>query len=162
MNLINSLAKGYKYHDNITHQIHILAALYASTSSLTTLRVLGINRPALAVINALGNHITLRSSEIVNMTSVDRGLVSRTIKKLLDQNLISKVDDEIDKRQSFLSLTDEGKMLFNRAMVLVEEQYYRAMVELSEPEKLQLESLLVRLKESASKRLKAEQALVKT
>jgi DNA-binding MarR family transcriptional regulator len=155
------LTREYKYHDNITHKIHTLAALFASTSSLTTLRVLGINRSTLAVINALGNHITLKSTEIVNMTSVDRGLISRTIKKLLEQDIISKVDDKIDKRQSFLSLTDEGNELFKRAMVLVQEQYYRSIEALSEKDVQLLDTLLDRLKESATNRLEIEKNLIK-
>jgi DNA-binding MarR family transcriptional regulator len=54
------------------------------------------------------------------MAGLDKMLVSDTTKALLRKKLVSKKSNKNDQRSFFIELTDEGKLICNKAVKLIE------------------------------------------
>ncbi len=67
----------------------------------------------IALVGAAG---TTRLSAMVKETALDKGLLSRNVKTLVEQGLIISRQDEDDHRAQLLSLTQEGQDIFERAL----------------------------------------------
>lgn len=61
------------------------------------------------ILNALADFGQHRSSELVEMFSIDKGAISRQVQQLGDLGLVDRTPDPVDGRASLLRLTDEGR-----------------------------------------------------
>jgi DNA-binding MarR family transcriptional regulator len=59
-------------------------------------------------------------SDICEMAGLNKMLVSDTTKALLRKKLVSKKINKDDQRSFFIELTDEGKLICNKAVKLIE------------------------------------------
>lgn len=76
---------------------------YFSTYNLSQLRFL-----ILIVIDREADRTSLYAHEIASRLDVSRPVLTRTLKKLIEDGLLISNDDEIDKRTKKISLTEKG------------------------------------------------------
>ncbi len=72
----------------------------------------GLNLSQWRVLAALGAREGLTASQVVAMTPMDKGIVSRAVKTLGEKGLLSRKASATDARQSHLRLTGEGRETF--------------------------------------------------
>lgn len=67
----------------------------------------------IALVGAAGD---TRLSDLAKEAVLDKGLLSRNLKTLIDQGLIQSTQDELDHRVQHLSLSPEGQAVYERAL----------------------------------------------
>jgi len=68
------------------------------------------------MIAFIGGAETVRASDLVQFTGMDKGLVSRNVKSLIEGGLVASKAYGQDSRVHMLSLTPEGKKVFDTAL----------------------------------------------
>ena len=74
----------------------------------------GLNLSQWRVLAALADVPGRSAMEVVNITPMDKGIVSRATKMLLHHGLIRKESSSVDGRMSHLHLTEAGHRLYQR------------------------------------------------
>jgi len=68
------------------------------------------------MIAFIGGAETLTASMLVRYTAMDKGLVSRNVNTLIELGLVVSSTDRTDSRVHVLSLTPDGKSIFDAAL----------------------------------------------
>lgn len=97
------------------------------------------------ILKVLADRETITQSELQNIVDVKSGSLSEILAKMEEHDFITREKDENDKRKTNISITEKGKEAVN----LKKEQRLKSSQELfqniSEEEKEQLESILLKL-----------------
>ncbi|WP_017930874.1 MarR family winged helix-turn-helix transcriptional regulator [Robiginitomaculum antarcticum] len=84
-----------------------------SRHTLSILKTQGeLNLSQWRVLAAIADTPGRSSAQVVAVTPMDKGLVSRAVKSLLESSHIRKENDPSDKRKSALYLTRKGETLY--------------------------------------------------
>ena len=94
------------------YKIAVLADVVARTIAPIVYRVSGLNLSQWRVIAAIADRPGCTATEVVSITPMDKGLVSRAVRTLVDREIITKQSSEKDGRAIFLRLTAEGKRIY--------------------------------------------------
>ena len=100
----------------------------------------GLNLSQWRVLAAIAEVPGRTSVEVVTVTPMDKGIVSRATKALLEMGLVRRVASQLDGRISHLHLTQSGDALYHRLMPQVSEVLQLASTALSEDNQNQLGS----------------------
>lgn len=65
------------------------------------------------VMSAIGTYRSISPMEIGKLTTIDKAMVSRAIRELVDRGLIDRRADERDARWAQIELTAEGTAVYN-------------------------------------------------
>jgi DNA-binding MarR family transcriptional regulator len=79
------------------------------------LRPLGLTRSQFSILGYLNKLGNAQLTELADLLFMDRTTLSRNLKPLQKQGLVSVSPNELDRRAKELNLTDEGKALFKEA-----------------------------------------------
>jgi len=96
----------------------VQAKLNAQASRLLT-REAGISLTQWRMLLIIGSLKNARLSDIVRESALDKGQVSRTLKKMVADALVNREAIENDQRASGLTLTDKGQSLLTRILPLM-------------------------------------------
>ena len=66
------------------------------------------------VMFELSQNKKITSRKLIQVLHLDKGYLSRVLKKLQEKGIIKKVVSDLDKRQSFIELTKLGKKEFRK------------------------------------------------
>ncbi len=88
------------------------------------------------------------SSEIARTTQLDKGLLSRTIKGMMQHRLIKGQPSKANKRHMLLRLTDAGRDAYERARPYMQERHELLLDNLSARERRTMFDLFDKLEES--------------
>ena len=95
------------------YQAVVLADLVSRhTNSILKLHG-SLNLSQWRVLAAIANHPGCTSAQVVIMTPMDKGIVSRATSILVKNGLVNKKGDPSDRRQSQLFLTEHGRLEYN-------------------------------------------------
>lgn len=94
------------------YKITVLADVVARTIAPIVYRVSGLNLSQWRVIAAVADRPGCTATEVVSITPMDKGLVSRAVRTLVDREIITKRSSEKDGRAIFLRLTSEGERIY--------------------------------------------------
>lgn len=96
------------------------------------------------VVVVLAHNERLTMAHLCETLEYDRGAMSRLIHRLESKGLINKEPCVKDKRLVYLTLTEQGKVIFPELQPRVEGVYRRALSEFSEQEKRQFGRFLAK------------------
>ncbi len=82
---------------------------------------------------------------IINHTKLDKMTVSKSLKTLVSQGLVSRFENELDTRAKTIILTDRGKIIAIQAVQIVEDVDRVFFSKLSDDERIVLNELFVKL-----------------
>ena len=105
----------------------------------------GLNLSQWRVMAAIGEVPGRTSVEVVTITPMDKGIVSRATKALLEQGLVRRKASQTDGRISYLFLTKKGQRVYEALVPSVEGILSRAEEALSEDSQGELCAQLRRL-----------------
>lgn len=94
------------------YKIAVLADVVARTITPIVYRVSGLNLSQWRVIAAVADRPCCTATNVVSITPMDKGLVSRAVRTLVDREIITKQSSEKDGRAIFLRLTAEGERIY--------------------------------------------------
>ena len=95
------------------YKITVLADRVARLTGAVALREAGLNLSQWRVIAALGSRDGLTASQVVTLTPMDKGIVSRAVRMLEDKGMVRRTASTQDARQSHLHLTPQGRAVFD-------------------------------------------------
>ena len=108
----------------------------------------GLNLSQWRVLAAIAEVPGRTSVEVVTVTPMDKGIVSRATKALLELGLVRRQASQVDGRISHLHLTPSGHEMYHRLMPQVSEVIQLASTSLSEENQNQLSTDLNRILEA--------------
>lgn len=99
-----------------TYKITVLADRIAKRIAPIAMRVGGLNLSQWRVIAAIADKPGRFASQVVDITPMDKGIVSRAVATLVERDLIERRGSKADGRLSHLHLTDAGQQTFHAIM----------------------------------------------
>lgn len=72
------------------------------------------------VMSAIGTYRSISPMEICKLTTIDKAMVSRAIRELVERNLIDRRADERDARWAQIELTAEGAVVYDRMVAEID------------------------------------------
>lgn len=124
------------------YKIAVLADVVARTIAPIVYRVSGLNLSQWRVIAAVADRPGCTATEVVSITPMDKGLVSRAVRTLVDREIITKQSSEKDGRAIFLRLTAEGERIYREIVKEVDKQNASGRNLLDVEDQAQFHSLL--------------------
>jgi DNA-binding MarR family transcriptional regulator len=103
------------------------------------------------VIAVLGEAEHLTQQAIVAKTKMDKVTVSRAARSLEDRGIVRREANEDDARSLWLSLTAEGRKIYEKVIPAAVELGREVLRGFSPKEVAELEALLVRVEEAADR-----------
>lgn len=97
------------------------------------------------VMAVLGGEPELSAGEVAERTAMDKVAVSRAVKKLLDNERITRTFSPEDKRRSVLKLSDSGEEIYSQIVPIALGYEQKVLDMLTEEEQDQLNALLNKL-----------------
>jgi len=93
------------------YQAAVLADL-VSQHTHRLIRHFDLNLSQWRVMAAIGDNPGCSSVEVVSVTPMDKGIVSRAVASLTERALVNKTADPDDKRRGTLTLTASGTVIY--------------------------------------------------
>ncbi len=104
-----------------------LALLQAREATMShfrpALNEIGLTEQQWRVIRILYQHEELESNQLADLACILKPSLTGILNRMIDQNLIQKRKDEQDQRINLITLTEEGKKLFEIQAVKMEISY---------------------------------------
>lgn len=146
----NAASKHTGFEDLITVRVARLAEIFTRLSSYSIGKKWNLRNTDLRLLNVLDQSKKLSIREISRRTHVDKAWVSRTIKELIDRNLVQRNTDPMDSRVKLISLTRHGQKILDqvRPYALTTDKFLLENLD----EKL-LKDMLDRLEEKGAENL---------
>lgn len=131
--------------DDLLSEIHVLANLVARAFSGQLDEAFGVSVPDWRVLLTLARHPGLTAAEITNRWAMDKMAISRAIQRLEGEGHIRRDRNPHDRRSFSLSLTDDGRQLYETILPLANERYHAFLSCLSKEEQSALRQSLDKL-----------------
>ncbi|ABI64630.1 MarR family winged helix-turn-helix transcriptional regulator [Maricaulis maris] len=109
-----------RLNDYWPYQVTVLADRIARLTSAIVKREAGLNLSQWRVLAAIAEAPGRTAVEVVNVTPMDKGIVSRATKALLEAGLVVRRASQADGRVSHLYLTTKGKGVYAHLRQAVE------------------------------------------
>lgn len=120
----------------------------------------GITRREWRMVAVLAEQGALSSSEVAERAHLDRARTSKALTSLQDKKLVERRPGPGDRRRAMLSLTDEGRGIYDALFPLVTRIHDQLLSVLSSDENAQFDAMLSRLMDEAQ-RMRATAVLPK-
>jgi len=124
------------------YQLTVLADRISRRTARVVKEDAGLNLSQWRVLAAIAEVPGRTSVDVVTITPMDKGIVSRATKALLDMKLIVRKASQDDGRVSHLFLTSKGKALYQALIPRVEAVLMRADDALSRDDQTDLKKHL--------------------
>ena len=99
----------YSLDDNWVFAVSVLAHRVARRVAGVLAETSALNLSQWRVLAAVADRPGLSASEVVALTPMDKGLVSRAVKHLVEAGLIERRASDTDARRAHLHLSDKGR-----------------------------------------------------
>lgn len=105
----------------------------------------GVNMREIRILMSLHQYQQITSSELAELTDLDKSTISRGIKDLMRRGLVNGTVDQADLRSSVLGLTGGGAKVAAECFDISQERLAQVLAGLSRPERGVLDQFLTRL-----------------
>jgi len=86
------------------------------------------------IVRMIGSNLGSTSTELTQVSGIDKGLFSRRLKGLISQGLVKSTTDRLDGRVHHLNLTDMGRALYEQTLPYMRRRHEALRSQLSEKE----------------------------
>jgi len=149
----------HRQNRSINYRVYALASSLSKGAMRFYLAKFGLALPEMRLLSTLGSHRRLSSLELVKLTAMDKGLISRVLKGLVTRGWVVQAVSATDSGRHFWKLTRTGTALVARMRPVWQQRERRLQSDLSPQERELLLWLLDRLFH-ASETLRAEEARI--
>ncbi len=129
----------------ITYRLHALHTALNRQAIDILGRASGLGLPEWRVVSRLGRGDTPTASQIGEATSIDKGLLSRTLAVLDQRGLVAMSRDLRDRRLVRIKLTAKGKAIYERTIPHMRSRHRALMGILTKAEQVAVYSIIDKL-----------------
>lgn len=126
----------------LTYRISRLHQKLNSQATKILAAKVGVTLNQWRMIAFIGGAETVTASELVRYTAMDKGLVSRNVKSLIQDEIVESSGDRKDSRVHRLSLTPRGKEIFDLALPTMRKRQKQLQSKLSKDDVERLRDML--------------------
>jgi DNA-binding MarR family transcriptional regulator len=144
----------YSYKELLTYRILVLSNTLGKGAVRFYTRRLGIPLAEWRLIAALALHEPISVNALSAELKTDKAWISRVAGALVKKKLVRTSVDEIDARKVILSLTEDGKALYAKAVPLVLKRQEALLSVLTKSETEMMDRLLSKLQRRADEMLR--------
>ena len=126
----------------LTYRISRLHQKINSQGTKILAAKVGITLNQWRMVAFIGGAKTVTASELVRYTAMDKGLVSRNVKSLIEDGLVVSREHREDSRVNLLSLTPRGKEVFDVALPTMRKRQKQLQSKLSDDDVKRLREML--------------------
>lgn len=112
----------------------------------------GVSIPEWRVLAVISQKEKMAARDVVAQTPLDKMAVSRAVSSLEEKGLVQRGEDKDDRRVALLSLSPEGRAVFNRIARLALDFERRLLDDLSAEERRRFAATLSMLEAFAAER----------
>lgn len=127
----------YELFNSLIFRANRLAGLYFKSSSRDYMRAFGMGIPEVRLINIIGGMPWANAQELVEISSMDKGLVSRSLASLTKRGYLRRMQDDDDRRCFTLKLTATGQRIYQQIKTTKQQRHLRTVAGLT-PEECRL------------------------
>ncbi|WP_371187335.1 MarR family winged helix-turn-helix transcriptional regulator [Thalassotalea maritima] len=132
----------------LPYRLSVLANRMSQSLATKYQRQFGISVGEWRIIAVLGEKLTASAVEITQIIAMDKVAVSRSVKKLIEKQLIKKTTCSSDSRKKLLEMTDDGHDLYQQLLPIARHHQQLALQNFSEQERQMLVTLISKLDQS--------------
>jgi DNA-binding MarR family transcriptional regulator len=134
---------------SITQEIRAFNRFYTNIIGLLDKHILNssYSLPEVRIMFELYHHSGLTASGIIDLIDIDKGYLSRILRRFEKSKLIHKVVSDSDKRSALIKLTDKGKKEFEVLDKASTKQIEEVFENLTESECLELIQKMTRIQQ---------------
>ncbi len=103
----------YQY---LTFRLSRVQAKLNAQGARVLMKAVGLTLTQWRVVALVGAAGETRLSDLARDAALDKGLLSRNVKTLVEQGVVISTPDEVDHRVQHLSLSPKGQDIFDRAL----------------------------------------------
>lgn len=140
-----SKTSSYDLHGSLGYQLTVVARLNERPFE-EALKALGLTRTSWCVLLAVEVASLSRPSDIADFVGIDRTAISRALRQMEHERLISRVAGCGDARTTQVGMTDIGRDALDRAIPLARQNARNFEQRLSSGERAALVDILAKLK----------------
>ncbi|MBS0507150.1 MAG: MarR family transcriptional regulator [Proteobacteria bacterium] len=129
----------------LTYRLHALHKITDQLSQPAYLRDAGLSLSDGRCLAAVGSFAPLSVNDLAQRANLTKGQASRATQALVDQGLVDKADHPEDRRGVVLTLTPQGREVWERTMALIERRNHDIFGCLNAQERATLGALFDRL-----------------
>ncbi|HQQ70303.1 MAG TPA: MarR family transcriptional regulator [Alicycliphilus sp.] len=129
----------------LTYRLHALHKITDQVSQQAYLRGAGLSLSDGRCLAAVGSFAPLSVNDLAQRANLTKSQASRATQALVDQGLVDKADHPEDRRGVVLTLTPQGREVWERTMALIERRNQDIFGGLSAQERATLGALFDRL-----------------
>ena len=118
----------------LTYRVSRLHGKLNAQASKILRASVGISLNQWRMIAFIGGTSELTASELISYTGMDKGMVSRNVKTLFEMGYVKSKAHSTDTRLHILSLTPEGRKVFDKALPIMRRRQAHLKAKLSETE----------------------------
>ncbi len=133
--------------DFLPYRLAVLATIVSHGFARLYSERFGVSIPEWRVIAMLGQHGTLTSKEIGEQTHMHKTMVSRAVTDLDRHGMLSRLPNRADKREVFLSLTDNGRRIYAEIVPLARDYAARLTADLSRSDRATFDRIIATLRD---------------
>ena len=142
----------------LVNEVRAFNRFYTNIIGLLDKHVLNSNYslPEVRIMFELYNNSGLTASDIINLIDIDKGYLSRILKKFEKNKLIDRASSATDKRAVFLQLSARGRKEFEVLNSASDKQVEALLKDLSDKECQELTQKMLGIQKLLNKSLKNE------
>lgn len=116
-----TMARILPLDESIAYKITVISDLLARRVSTIVAKFGGLNLSQWRVLAAIGDQEGRTASQVVDMTPMDKGIVSRAVASLVTQGYLKRQASDQDGRVSHLYMTVSGRETFTQIAMELEQ-----------------------------------------
>lgn len=116
----------------LTYRISRLHSKLNAQASRILSASVGLTLNQWRMIAFIGGAEKITASELINYTAMDKGMVSRNVKSLIEAGLVLSAPHKVDHRIHVLSLSSAGKDIFDTALPVMRRRQTHLKKDISE------------------------------
>jgi len=144
--------------EHLPFRVAVVSNLLALNRDWKIRNLSNLDPREMRVLLNIGSYMPIKSADIAYQSRLDSYTVSRAVKKLLSLNLIECLADDKKKNVKNLQLNEQGKALYQRITLAMNERSKELESILSDDEMSQFYQMLEKI-ENKTEQILAEQAL---
>lgn len=130
---------------NLLALVHVTSNLIGRAFDSGVVAPFGLTIPEWRVLLSLATGNQDTAMAITAEWGMDKMAISRAIRRLVERGLVTRIQDDADKRRRALSLSHEGQALYDRIEPRATERYLKLLEPLTARERQTLRKALAKL-----------------
>lgn len=115
---------------------------------------LNIGFPEQVILMVLSLNDNVNQEYLSNYFNIDKGTIAKTVAKLEEKSLITKLKNSGNKRENIISLSSNGQKIIEDMRNVLEEWNNKIYEDVNENEKILFEKVLKKMTENSKKLFK--------